>query len=217
MRGCLVRGSGLVDFKVLLDDLGIETASAWCLGSRVRVYEGNTLRHREYGAVRVVPVSAQSTTSGALKGAAWGLFLAGPVGAAVGSMVGGGTKVAFEIHTLENEVLPCLAGKGAYLKIKKQIEAKPAQPGKMKARKERPEFAMRNPGQVGPVLIIGMALVPFIAVWFFFTKGFTPVARVLAVAWTIFWIVGLSQMDRESEVAAPTDATPPVAATTPSS
>lgn len=207
----------MVDFKVLLDDLGIETASAWCLGSRVRVYEGETLRHREYGAVRVVPVAAESTTSGALKGAAWGLFLAGPVGAAVGSMVGGGTKVAFEIHTLEDEVLPCLAGKGAYLQIKKQIERKPAEPAKLEGRKERPDFEMRKPGKVGPLLMIGMALIPFITVWFFLKKGFTPMTRALAVAWTVFWIVGLSQMDPASEVAAPTDAQLPVVATTPSS
>ena len=115
-------GAYVAGFRILLDDLGIETRSASCTRSRIVTFDARN-KLLQYGAVGVVPVSVESTTSGALKGAAWGVFLAGPLGAAVGSMVGGGMKVAFELQTLEGEVLRCIAGKAAYLDIKKQVEA----------------------------------------------------------------------------------------------
>ncbi|WP_395651638.1 hypothetical protein [Brevundimonas sp.] len=147
---------------------------------------------------RVVPVSVESTTSGALKGAAWGVFLAGPVGAAVGSMVGGGMKVAFELHTLEGEVLKCIAGKDAYLDIKKQVETKPAQPPKpKKARSER-----TGPRKVGILLGAGIFMLPVVFSWFVLRQGHTSRARAIVAAWTALWIVGLCMIPT-----APDDAT----------
>ena len=184
-------------FKLLLDDLGIETATAWCVYSKITVPDGS-FKTRHYGAVGVVPVSTESTTSGALKGAAWGVFLAGPLGAAVGSMVGGGMKVAFELHTLEGEVLKCIAGKDAYLDIKKQVETKPAQPPKPK--KARSEWT--GPRKVGVLLGAGIFMLPVVFSWFVLRKGHTLRARAIVAVWTALWIVGFSMIPT-----APDDAT----------
>ena len=162
----------MAGFKVLLDDLGIETRSASCTRSRVVTFDARN-KLLEYGAIGVVPVSVESTTSGALKGAAWGVFLAGPVGAAVGSMVGGGMKVAFELQTLEGEVLKCIAGKDAYLDIKKQVETRPAQPAKpKKARSER-----TGPRRVRILLGAGIFTLPVVFSWFVLRQGHTSRAR----------------------------------------
>nr|WP_315054284.1 hypothetical protein [uncultured Brevundimonas sp.] len=145
---------------------------------------------RQYGAVGIQPISADSTTSGALKGAAWGLILAGPLGLAVGSMVGGGMKVAFELRTLEGETLKCIATKGAYLDIKKQVETRPAQPKPPKNVRVRHE----GPRTVGVGLLVGLALFPLVFVWLLLRRDHTVRARILGAAWTVIWCIGVGSM-----------------------
>lgn len=191
----------MADFKILLDDLGVETAPANCSRSKVRVVTG-AWTVKQYGAIAVVPVSTQSTTSGALKGAAWGVFLAGPMGAAIGSMVGGGMKVAFELHTLEGVVLQCIASKDAYLDIKKQVETRPAQPPKPK--QARPERT--GPRRIGALLGIGIAILPWVFGLFLFRRGHTGRDRAIVAAWTVLWTLGLGMLPEPPDTTPPADA-----------
>ena len=191
-------GAYVAGFRILLDDLGIETRSASCTRSRIVTFDARN-KLLQYGAVGVVPVSVESTTSGALKGAAWGVFLAGPLGAAVGSMVGGGMKVAFELQTLEGEVLRCIAGKAAYLDIKKQVETHPAQPPKPK--KARPEWT--SPRKVGLVLGSGIAVLPIIFGLLLFRRGHTQRARAIAAVWAALWVIWINQLPEPPVEAAP--------------
>lgn len=179
----------MADFKVLLDDLGIETSSGWCIGSRVRVTDPKG-RVSKYGAVSVIPLSTDSTASGAIKGAAWGVFLGGGLGAAVGSMVGGGMKVAFELHTLEGAVLRCIAGRNAYLDIKNQVETKPAQP--------KPPVTT-GPRRISPRLLLATAILPFPLGLGFWRRGYTGRARALAAVWTLVWFVGIGNLPAPTE------------------
>ncbi|MCK6103965.1 hypothetical protein [Brevundimonas sp. EYE_349] len=129
--------------------MGVTSAS--CYYSNITF--GDTKgKFRKYGAIGIEPISVDSTTSGTLKGAAWGLILAGPIGLAIGSMVGGGMKVAFELHTLEGETLRGIATKGNYLDIKKQVETRPAKPKLPRKERARRE----GPRTVGPGLLIGL-------------------------------------------------------------
>lgn len=179
----------MTDFRVLLDELGIETASAWCMGCQVRVFPPKG-KANKYNAVSVVPLSTDSTVSGAIKGAAWGVFIAGGLGAAVGSMVGGGMKVAFELHTEEGEVLRCIAGKNAYLDIKKQVETKAA-----KANRVEPS----GPRAISTRLLIGTAILPIPLGLGFWRRGYTGRARALAAVWTVLWCVGLTKLPQPPE------------------
>lgn len=203
----------MAGFKVILDDLGIETTSASCYYSNITFADAKR-KIRTYGAIGIEPISVDSTTSGTLKGAAWGLILAGPIGLAIGSMVGGGMKVAFELHTLEGETLRGIATKGNYLDIKKQVETRPAKP--KLPRKERPR--REGPRTVGPGLLIGLALLPFIFVWLLFRRGHTALARLLGVLWAVAWFIGIGNLpapppdaagtiESSSNVATPEDPT----------
>lgn len=172
----------MAGFRILLDELGIETVGASCTRSRI-AFVNSKMKVEQFGAIRVVPISAQGTTSGSIKGAAWGIFLAGPLGAAVGSMVGGGMKVAFELHTLEGEVFMCLAGKSAYLDIKRQVETRPAQPKGVKAvRPPRTE-----PRGFNPFLTFGMLVFPVLVGLFYLRDGHTWRGRAVAAVWTLVW------------------------------
>jgi len=179
----------MAGFKIILDDLGIETASASCYYSKITFADAKG-KIRTLGATGVEAISVDSTTSGTLKGAAWGLILAGPLGVAIGSMVGGGMKVAFELHTLEGETLRGIATKGNYLDIKKQVETRPAK-AKEPKRKRVPH---EGPRTVGPGLVIGLALLPFIFFWPLLRRGHTGRARALGAAWTLIWFVGLGSL-----------------------
>lgn len=186
----------VADFRVLLDELGIETASAWCLGCQVRV-TGRGLRGSRYEAVDAVPISADSTVSGAIKGAAWGVFIAGGLGAAVGSMVGGGMKVAFELHTAEGVVLRCIAGKNAWLDIRRQVEAR-------RGRLAPP--VPKVPRRISRRLLLGTALLPIPLGLGFWRRGYTAQARGLAAVWTVLWILAVNRLP-----APPVDEARPVA------
>lgn len=180
----------MTGFTVILDDLGIETRSASMVGkSQVLFHDANN-RLQRYGAVGIEAISTQSTTSGTLKGAAWGLVLAGPLGVAIGSMVGGGMKVAFELQTLEGPVLKCIAGKGAYLKIKKQVETRPATPKEVKA----PKPIMRGPRSVGGLLMAGVVVLPVVFFWFLLRSGHTGRDRLLGVVWLVIWCIGFANI-----------------------
>jgi len=189
----------MAGFKVILDDLGIETASASCYYSNVTFSDAKG-KFRKYGAVGITPISTESTTSGTLKGAAWGMILAGPIGLAVGSMVGGGMKVAFEVHTLEGEILKGIASKGSYLDIKKQVEKSPAvaKPPKLAWDKSR------GPRVVSPVLILGIAILPFIFAWMLLRSGYSAQARLFGLAWMVVWFIALGNLPTSGpDVAAP--------------
>lgn len=54
-------------------------------------------------------VSMEQSTDNAIGGAAWGFVLAGPLGAAVGAIVGRGPQVTFEIDTEQGRTLRCIA------------------------------------------------------------------------------------------------------------
>jgi len=176
-------------FKVILDDLGIETASASCYYSNI-TFSDTKGKFRKYGAIGVTTISVDSTTSGTLKGAAWGMILAGPIGLAVGSMVGGGMKVAFELHTLEGETLKGIATKGSYLDIKKQVETRPAKlkpPKKVRLQGEKPRVVSLS-------LFIGIAVLPFIFVWLLFRCGYSARSRFLGLLWFFVWFLGISNL-----------------------
>ncbi|WP_206518826.1 hypothetical protein, partial [Salmonella enterica] len=80
-----------------------------------------------------------------------------------------GMKVAFELHTLEGKTLRGIATKGNYLDIKKQVETRPAK-AKEPKRKRVPH---EGPRTVGPGLVIGLALLPFIFFWPLLRRGHT--------------------------------------------
>lgn len=107
-------------FAVLLDDLGIEFARGQCIGKKVVVIQG--WKDTKYDPVAIRPLSMDHSTTGTVKGAAWGLWIAGPLGAALGSMIGGGPKVRFEIDTLEGETLRCVASRDNFLSVRKAVE-----------------------------------------------------------------------------------------------
>ena len=176
----------MAGFKVILDDLGIETASASCYYSKI-TFSDTKGKFRKYVAIGVTPISVDSTTSGTLKGAAWGMILAGPIGLAVGSMVGGGMKVAFELHTLEGETLKGIATKGSYLDIKKQVETRPAKPKPPKKARVQGE----KPRVLSLGLFIGLTFLPFIFVWLLFRRGYSVPARLLGLLWFFVWFIGI--------------------------
>lgn len=195
----------MIGFKVILDDLGIETRGADMFGRSLVVYADASGRTRKAGAVAVRPVSTESTTSGTLKGAAWGLILAGPLGVAIGSMVGGGMKVAFELDTVDGDTLRCVASKGAYLRIKEKVEKSPALPPKPK-RQAAP--APTGPRRVGKALLAGLVVLPIVFVWFLLRPRHTWKARAWGAVWTILWLVALANLP-SPPVEAPGDAAVP--------
>lgn len=107
-------------FAVLLDDLGIEFARGQCIGKKVVVIQG--WKDTKYDPVAIRALSMDHSTTGTIKGAAWGLWIAGPLGAALGSMIGGGPKVRFEIDTLEGETLRCVASRDDFFSVRKAVE-----------------------------------------------------------------------------------------------
>lgn len=194
----------MTGFTVILDDLGIETRSASMVGKSQVLFNNANNKLQRYGAIGIEPISTQSTTSGTLKGAAWGLVLAGPLGVAIGSMVGGGMKVAFELQTLEGPILKCIAGKGAYLKIKKLVETRPATPREVKA----PKSVLAGPRKVSGPLMAGVVLLPVVFFWFLLRSGHTGRDRLLGVVWLVIWCIGFANIPvPPDEVNAPPAAT----------
>ena len=194
----------MTDFTMILDELGIETRSASLMANTRVLFRDSNNKFQQYGAVGIEAISTQSTTSGTLKGAAWGLVLAGPLGVAVGSMVGGGMKVAFELHTLEGPILKCIAGKNAYLKIKKQVETKPATPRKVKG----PKPVATGSRDVSGPLMLGVILLPVVFVWFLFRPQHTTKATLLGLVWLVIWCIGFANIPvPPDEVNAPPAAT----------
>ena len=180
----------MTGFTVILDDLGIETRSATMIANTHVLFSDANNKFQNYGVIGIEPISTESTTSGTLKGAAWGLVLAGPLGVAIGSMVGGWMKVAFELQTLEGPILKCIAGKDAYLRVKKQVETKPATPKKIKA----PKAVITGPRSVSRLLLAGVILLPVIFFWFLLRPGHTGRDRLLGVVWLVIWCIGFANI-----------------------
>lgn len=107
-------------FAVLLDDLGIEVARGQCIGKKMVVIQG--WKETKYDPVAIRALSMDHSTTGTVKGAVWGLWIAGPLGAALGSMIGGGPKVRFEIDTVEGETLRCVASRDGFVSVRKAVE-----------------------------------------------------------------------------------------------
>jgi len=96
-------------------------------------------------------------------------------------------KVAFELETLEGEVLRCIAGRGAYLRIKQQVERRPAKP-----RKAKP--AHEGPRRVSFGLLVGLALLPIVFFWFLLRAGHSALARILGLVWLVVWFSFIRSM-----------------------
>lgn len=176
----------MANFTVILDELGIETAPAAFRKDHVAVFQNRKLRR--YIPVEIRAVSLDHSVTGTLKGAAWGTFLAGPLGAAIGSMVGGSGKVTFELDTEEAGTLYCFGSRDVFLEGRKRIERITAQ------REQRAAYAAGVKRRVSWPLIVGMVLLPVIFVWAFLRRGYAGWVRLAAFAWTLLWVIGIASL-----------------------
>ena len=179
---------------VLLDELGIEVARGSTVGRELR------LKGRNMQMAIIRPVQMDTSSTDAIKGAAWGLLLAGPLGAAVGTLIGGGPRVAFELDTDDGETLRCVARRSEYLAIKRDIETAFVTEQRIADKRRRWETQGRTPS-VG--LIVGMVLLPPVFVWFFLRKHYRWVARGLATAWTVLWLIFVASVPRSERIETP--------------
>lgn len=185
----------MANFTVILDELGIETAPAAFRKDHVTVFQ-NRKTHR-YTPLEIRAVALDHSTTGTLKGAAWGTFLAGPLGAAIGSMVGGGAKVTFELDTAEAGTLYCFGSREAFVQGRKRIERI------TKLREEKAAYAAGVKRKVSWPLILGMVLLPVVFVWAFLRRGYAAWVRLAAFAWTLLWIIGFASIPSSDDAADP--------------
>lgn len=112
----------MTTFVLFLDDVGAEIARARV--NRKEAYSwlpsGNMLKFKPV-ALRPIEVSAQGSNQ--VKSAAVGFLLMGPVGAAVGALLGSGPKVQFEIVSDQGRIYKGVCKQADYPKLKRSIEA----------------------------------------------------------------------------------------------
>ena len=135
----------------------------------------------KFAALRVTAVSVDSTTTGAIKGGAIGLFIAGPLGAAIGSMMGGGAKVAFQLETVEGPTFNCVMGRTAFVEVREDLARRQRTQALRAARAEQRTFRPRW------LFWVGTILAPPTTVWAFFRSDWSLRSRLLIVCWTMFW------------------------------
>lgn len=195
-------------FHAILDDLGIDIALAAYDKGKIRIKPDRS-PVQNYTALSVTPVSVDSTTTGALKGGAIGLFVAGPLGAAIGSMIGGGAKVAFRLDTVEGPTFNCVIGRSAFIRVREDLARRQQAHALRIARAEQRTFRPRW------LFWLGTILVPPTTAWAFFRSDWSLKSRFAIACWTLFWAfiaAGLVLGPPQEQVLAQTD---PVSLTTP--
>ena len=201
--------AAIARFAVILDNVGAEVGQG-VLGSASISYIAGWKSH-SFKPTAIRAVSMEQSTDNAIGGAAWGFVLAGPLGAAVGAIVGRGPQVSFEIDTEQGRTLRCVARRDDYLVVKRRVDRIIGFWAKQSARK-----AARTPGEpVGWKLVlnlglaVGLIFLPPLFALFLLRKGTSTKARVVGGGWTVIWLITMFGGDKAPSPAAPTATTPP--------
>lgn len=167
-------------FQVVLDELGVDVALGAYSKGRIRI-KADRSPVMKFTAVAVTPISVDNSTTGTIKGGAIGLFLAGPLGAAIGSMMGGGAKVAFKLETVEGSAFHCVMARSAFVEVRDDLESRRQAEALRRTRSEQRTFRPRW------LFWIATLLAPPATAWSFFRSDWSLKSRVMVVIWTMIW------------------------------
>lgn len=167
-------------FRAILDDLGIDVALGAYAKGKIRIKPDRSPLMK-FTALRVTPISVESTTTGAIKGGAIGLFLAGPLGAAIGSMMGGGAKVAFQLETVEGRTFNCVMGRSAFVVVREDLERRRQAEARQAARLQMRTFRPRW------LFWLATVFTPPATAWAFFRSAWGLRSKFLMACWTVVW------------------------------
>lgn len=167
-------------FQAILDDLGIDVAIGAYAKGKIRIKPDRSALMK-FTALRVTPISVESTTTGAIKGGAIGLFLAGPLGAAIGSMMGGGAKVAFQLETVEGPRFNCVMGRTAFVTMREDLARRQRAEALREIRVRQRTFRPRW------LFWLATVFAPPATAWAFFRTGWRLRTRLVVAVWTVCW------------------------------
>lgn len=181
-------GVSMTAVAVLMDDVGAELGKGEISFHRVTFRRNGQNVVLKLKAIR--PVAVDHQMGGTAKGAAWGYLIAGPLGAAAGSLLGSGPKVTFELDTEEGETLRCVVGQTQYPGIKRKVEAAARHWERHQTSQALLEARRANGERpVSLLLGTGIVLMPPIFAWFVLRKGTSLRARIVTGAYVAFWLL----------------------------
>jgi hypothetical protein len=108
-------------FVLFLDGAGAEITNATVTRKEVFALNGGQIVR--FKPLHVRPIEVIGPGSNPVKGAAIGFVLLGPVGAAVGALLGTGPKVQFEIECDQGRTYKGVCKQADYPKLRRSIEA----------------------------------------------------------------------------------------------